>query len=136
VIDCITGFAPQITTPQTPVFPRDDSALSPTAASPLELLPHSPGPPAAVEERAEGVAVNPAAEPPAQTADSPKGEIEAKVHKERRRRQLGSDMEVLVRAFCAERGWNAVISRRRRGCLACAIREAGALGWKVVIRVD
>ncbi|KAL0466674.1 hypothetical protein QR685DRAFT_535677 [Neurospora intermedia] len=59
-----------------------------------------------------------------------------KMHSETRRRQFGSDMEILVRAFCAEKGWNALISRRRRGCLACAIREAGALGWKVIIRVD
>jgi hypothetical protein len=60
----------------------------------------------------------------------------AKMHLESRRRQFGSDMEVLVRALCAEKGWNALISRRRRGCLACAIREAGALAWKVIIRVD
>lgn len=58
-----------------------------------------------------------------------------KMHLESRRRQFGSDMEVMIRALCAEKGWNALISRRRRGCLACAIREAGALGWKVVIRV-
>lgn len=60
----------------------------------------------------------------------------AKMHLESRRRQFGSDMEILVRAICAEKGWNAIISRRRRGCLACAIREAGALGWRVIIRVD
>ncbi|GKT50728.1 uncharacterized protein ColSpa_10909 [Colletotrichum spaethianum] len=60
----------------------------------------------------------------------------ANMHLESRRRQFGSDMEILVRAFCAEKGWNAIISRRRRGCLACAIREAGALAWKVIIRVD
>lgn len=60
----------------------------------------------------------------------------ANLHLESRRRQFGSDMEIIVRAICAEKGWNAIISRRRRGCLACAIREAGALGWKVVIRVD
>jgi hypothetical protein len=60
----------------------------------------------------------------------------AKMHLESRRRQFGSDAEVLVRALCAEKGWNALISRRRRGCLACAIREAGALTWKVIIRVD
>ena len=59
----------------------------------------------------------------------------AKMHFESRRRQFGSDMEVLVRALCAEKGWNAIISRRKRGCLACAVREAGALGWKVVVRV-
>lgn len=60
----------------------------------------------------------------------------AKMHTESRERQFGSDMEILVRALCAEKGWNAIISRRRRGCLACAIREAGALAWKVVVRVD
>lgn len=48
---------------------------------------------------------------------------------------VGSDVEVLARALCAQRGWNAVVSRRRRGCLACAVREAGALGWKVILRV-
>lgn len=64
------------------------------------------------------------------------GAAEYQMHNETRRRQFGSDMEILVRAICAERGWNAMISRRRRGCLACAIREAGALGWRVVIRVD
>lgn len=64
------------------------------------------------------------------------GAAEYQMHNETRRRQFGSDMEILVRAICAEKGWNAMISRRRRGCLACAIREAGALGWRVVIRVD
>ncbi|RCI17476.1 hypothetical protein L249_2922 [Ophiocordyceps polyrhachis-furcata BCC 54312] len=48
---------------------------------------------------------------------------------------VGSDLEVLARALCAQRGWNAIVSRRKRGCLACAIREAGALGWKVILRV-
>ncbi|KJZ79380.1 hypothetical protein HIM_01531 [Hirsutella minnesotensis 3608] len=60
----------------------------------------------------------------------------AQMYLESQKRQFGSDMEVLVRAICAQRGWNAVISRKRRGCLACAIREAGALGWKVIVRVD
>jgi hypothetical protein len=60
----------------------------------------------------------------------------AKMHLESRKRQFGSDMEILVRALCAQKGWNALISRRKRGCLACAIREAGALGWKVVVRVE
>jgi len=58
------------------------------------------------------------------------------MYMETRRRQFGSDTEILARAICAEKGWNALVSRRRRGCLACAIREAGALDWKVVIRVD
>jgi hypothetical protein len=48
---------------------------------------------------------------------------------------FGSDAEMLARAICAERGWNALVSRRGRGCLACAVREAGALGWGVVLRV-
>ncbi|KAH8171808.1 helicase-like protein [Sarocladium implicatum] len=52
-----------------------------------------------------------------------------------RRKNIGSDMEVLARALCAQNGWNAIISRRRRGCLACAVREAGALGWAVIVRV-
>lgn len=54
---------------------------------------------------------------------------------EKHRRKRGSDLEMLARALCAERGWNALISRRGRGCLACAIREAGSLGWRVVVRV-
>ncbi|KAI5464486.1 hypothetical protein BGZ63DRAFT_351217 [Mariannaea sp. PMI_226] len=60
----------------------------------------------------------------------------AQMHFESRKRQFGSDMEILVRSICAQNGWNAVISRRKRGCLACAIREAGALQWKVIIRVE
>ncbi|PQE32780.1 helicase protein [Rutstroemia sp. NJR-2017a WRK4] len=51
------------------------------------------------------------------------------------RKSFGSDAEMLARAICAERGWNALVSRRGRGCLACAVREAGALGWGVVLRV-
>jgi len=52
-----------------------------------------------------------------------------------RGKKRGSDLEMLARAVCAERGWNALVSRRGRGCLACAVREAGALGWRVVVRV-
>lgn len=48
---------------------------------------------------------------------------------------FGSDLEMLARALCAERGWNALVSRRGRGCLACVVREAGAVGWRVVLRV-
>ncbi|SPO00029.1 uncharacterized protein DNG_02881 [Cephalotrichum gorgonifer] len=58
-----------------------------------------------------------------------------KMHLESRARRFGSDVEILARAICAEMGWDAVISRRRRGCLGCAIREAGALDWRVVIRL-
>ncbi|CAG8956546.1 hypothetical protein HYFRA_00003935 [Hymenoscyphus fraxineus] len=50
-------------------------------------------------------------------------------------RDLGSDLEMLGRALCAERGWNALVSRRGKGCVSCAVREAGALGWRVVLRV-
>ncbi|KAK8073766.1 hypothetical protein PG994_004665 [Apiospora phragmitis] len=66
----------------------------------------------------------------------PEAGAESKMRIPSRRRQFGSDLEVMVRALCAERGWNAIVSRRRRGCLACAIREAGALGWRVIIRVE
>ncbi|POS88276.1 hypothetical protein EPUL_000894 [Erysiphe pulchra] len=45
------------------------------------------------------------------------------------------DKELLARAICAERGWNALISRRNRCCLACSIREASALGVPVIIRL-
>lgn len=65
-----------------------------------------------------------------------RGSFPNKMHLECRRRQFGSDMEILVRALCAQKGWNAIISRRKRGCLGCAIREAGALGWRVIIRVE
>jgi hypothetical protein len=63
------------------------------------------------------------------------GNLPGRMHLEYRKRQYGSDMEILVRALCAQKGWNALISRKKRGCLACAIREAGALGWRVIIRV-
>ncbi|KAK2598927.1 hypothetical protein QQS21_005605 [Conoideocrella luteorostrata] len=59
----------------------------------------------------------------------------ARMHLESQKMQFGSDMEIMVRAICAQRGWNAIISRRKRSCLACAIREASALAWKVIIRV-
>ncbi|CAG9995735.1 unnamed protein product [Clonostachys byssicola] len=63
------------------------------------------------------------------------GNLPGRMHLEYRKSQYGSDMEILVRALCAQKGWNALISRKKRGCLACAIREAGALGWRVIIRV-
>ncbi|KAM7221005.1 hypothetical protein V8F06_003567 [Rhypophila decipiens] len=120
VIDCITGFKslPQEhEIPLSPVVSRSGSNLS-AADSAWSVT--SPG-----------------------AGDSGEGFFGAalesaskKMHSETRRRQFGSDPEMLVRAICAEKGWNAIISRRRRGCLACAIREAGALGVKVIIRVD
>jgi hypothetical protein len=51
-----------------------------------------------------------------------------------RKRNWGSDLEMLARAWCAEKGYNALISRRGRNCIACSIREARALGWKIVLR--
>ncbi|KAL2128001.1 hypothetical protein VTI74DRAFT_9861 [Chaetomium olivicolor] len=117
VIDCITNFQAQPQEheiPLSPVLSRTDSNTSATFPSPV-----SPGTDDGGSNLSSGL----------ESASK-------KMHSETRRRQFGSDMEILARAFCAEKGWNALISRRRRGCLACAIREAGALGWKVVIRVD
>ncbi|KAF5873102.1 putative helicase-like protein [Botrytis fragariae] len=62
-------------------------------------------------------------------------DLEVEIGSGGRKKEFGSDAEMLVRALCAERGWNALISRKGRGCLACAVREAGAIGWGVVIRV-
>lgn len=59
-----------------------------------------------------------------------------KMHYESRNTQFGSDMEIFVRALCSEKGWNALVSRRRRSCLSCAIREANALAWKVIVRTE
>ncbi|KAH6628588.1 hypothetical protein F5144DRAFT_493227 [Chaetomium tenue] len=120
VIDCITGFQPQPQEheiPLSPVLSRTDSNTS-NMLSPTSSNPTLGG--GAAEGGMEGALES----------------ASKKMHSETRRRQFGSDMEILARAFCAEKGWNALISRRRRGCLACAIREAGALGWKVIIRVD
>ncbi|RYO80881.1 hypothetical protein DL764_009840 [Monosporascus ibericus] len=154
VIDCITGFAP----PRSP----DNDALSlsrvsslsssfglepiNTGAPPLQI-PEPPHPRSRLPstatlgssrfERADpapppngGTATAGSATTPSESTRMPSRVGNA------RRRQFGSDLEVLARALCAERGWNALVSRRRRGCLACAIREAGALGWRVVVRVE
>ncbi|KAK3363499.1 hypothetical protein B0T25DRAFT_443611 [Lasiosphaeria hispida] len=118
VVDCITGFQslPQEhEIPLSPILSRGDSWGSASFPSPQR----------SGAEISDDKA----------TAGAPES-ASKKMHSETRRRQFGSDMEILARAFCAEKGWNALISRRRRGCLACAIREAGALGWKVIIRVD
>lgn len=45
------------------------------------------------------------------------------------------DLELLARAWCAEKGLHAIIGRVGRSCLACCIREARGLGVNVVIRV-
>ncbi|KAK2075167.1 hypothetical protein P8C59_009315 [Phyllachora maydis] len=116
VIDCITGFQslPQEhEIPLSPVVSRSSThSCSRTADNGA-----SPRPRPLYHARS--------------TSSVTAGEAGKMMHTETRRRHFGSDMEILVRAICAEKGWNALISRRRRGCLACAIREAGALGWKV-----
>ncbi|KIW97026.1 uncharacterized protein Z519_02418 [Cladophialophora bantiana CBS 173.52] len=43
--------------------------------------------------------------------------------------------DILVRAWCAEKGRNAIVARVGRTCLSCAIREAKALEIAVIIRV-
>ncbi|KAH8882738.1 hypothetical protein GQ53DRAFT_446545 [Thozetella sp. PMI_491] len=130
VIDCITGFQPmpqEHEIPLSPVTSRSDSRSplrreSSSASGPLINVTNNDGTGGTTAEEATlAGAIESAAK---------------KMHPETRRRQFGSDIEIIVRAFCAEKGWNALISRRRRGCLACAIREAGALGWKIIIRVD
>ncbi|KAK3311347.1 uncharacterized protein B0T15DRAFT_72064 [Chaetomium strumarium] len=123
VIDCITNFQPQPQeheVPLSPVLSRTDSNTSATSPSPAPSGPVLGG-----TQGGESGSLPGALE-----------SASKKMHSETRRRRFGSDMEIFARAFCADKGWNALISRRRRGCLACAIREAGALGWKVVIRVD
>ncbi|KAK0633312.1 hypothetical protein B0T14DRAFT_416426 [Immersiella caudata] len=123
VVDCITGFQPlpqEHEIPLSPVLSRTESAnsasFSVNSANRVGVASPTEGGRGAFERAFESAS--------------------KKMHSETRRRQFGSDMEILARAFCAEKGWNALISRRRRGCLACAIREAGAMGWKVIIRVD
>ncbi|CAK7206668.1 hypothetical protein SEUCBS139899_009472 [Sporothrix eucalyptigena] len=164
VIDCITGFQPQPAAhemPMSPVVDRKHNAfnfdgsaissfppltkeISPIVALSPEIVAMSPtsssASPAPPPHIASCIAQPPATPTksvsPAPSSNNMAPVAASKMHHETRRRRFGSDMEILVRALCAERGWNALISRRRRGCLACAIREAGALGWRVVIRVD
>jgi hypothetical protein len=45
------------------------------------------------------------------------------------------DLELLGRAWCAEKGFHALIGRVGRTCLACCVREARGLGINIVIRV-
>lgn len=47
----------------------------------------------------------------------------------------GTDAHLLARAWCAEKGYHAVIGRTERTCLACCVREARGLGVNVVVRV-
>lgn len=156
IIDCVTGFAPP-RSPDMPALSRVSSlsssfGLEPTSAQ----FPTSPGSSPEMHRRPSTAASSGSRferieriDPPMSKyntnfsngsnggggrydADSP----ESRMHLGTRKRRFGSDMEILARALCAERGWNALISRRRRGCLACAIRESGALGWRVIIRVE
>jgi hypothetical protein len=127
VVDCITGFAPlpqDHEMPQSPLIDRSrGSLLSPVSVStPLAGTPTT--------------STSTSTPRPGSASGNGLEQASRKMHWETRRRQFGSDAEILVRALCSQKGWNALISRRRRGCLACAIREAGALGWRVVIRVD
>ncbi|KAF7588610.1 hypothetical protein BBP40_005470 [Aspergillus hancockii] len=48
----------------------------------------------------------------------------------------GHERETFARAWCASVGYNAIIGRVGRTCLACCIREARAISVKVVLRVD
>ncbi|KAK8070974.1 hypothetical protein PG997_011177 [Apiospora hydei] len=157
VIDCITGFAPP-TSPEMASLSRvssisADFGLEPLSGSTPSLRLQNPprgknggGGDSATSER---LPLNTTATSVSSASSSsfggrrasridppPTPGAESKMRIPSRRRQFGSDLEVMVRALCAERGWNAIVSRRRRGCLACAIREAGALGWRVVIRVE
>jgi hypothetical protein len=43
--------------------------------------------------------------------------------------------DILVRAWCAEKGKNAIIARSKWTCLSCAIREARALEIGIIVRV-
>jgi hypothetical protein len=45
------------------------------------------------------------------------------------------DLQLLARAWCAEKGFHAIIGRTGRTCISCCVREARALGINVVIRV-
>ncbi|KAH6647066.1 hypothetical protein BKA67DRAFT_525561 [Truncatella angustata] len=130
VIDCITGFAPP-SSPEMAMLSRMSSISSSFGLSPTATQLQLPMPPRDVVDRPATAA---SAGSKISRIDPPSPDSKMKLPT--RRRQFGSDLEILVRALCAERGWNAIISRRKRGCLACAIREAGALGWKVVIRVE
>lgn len=71
--------------------------------------------------------------PPALTSSHQSHHVVSTIYVPRKRR-FGSDLEMLARAWCAEKGLNALISRRGRNCIACSIREARALGWKIVLR--
>ncbi|KAI0848373.1 hypothetical protein F5Y00DRAFT_238234 [Daldinia vernicosa] len=132
VIDCVTGFAPPQST-DMPSLSRMSSLSSSFGTEAINMPPLRTSNSLEMERRPSTAA---SSRSKIERIDPPSPSPEAKMRLGTRRRQFGSDLEILVRALCAERGWNAIISRRRRGCLSCAIREAGALGWKVIIRVE
>ncbi|KAI1335360.1 hypothetical protein F5Y15DRAFT_398406 [Xylariaceae sp. FL0016] len=136
VIDCITGFAPA-RSPSMFSLSRVSSLSSSFGLEPAnvpQMQMPSPAVAAGSPEFERRPSTAASSNSRVERIDPPAAETTMKLGT--RRRQFGSDLEVLVRAVCAERGWNTIISRKRRGCLSCAIREAGALGWKVVVRVD
>jgi hypothetical protein len=49
--------------------------------------------------------------------------------------RASTDLQLLARAWCAEKGFHAITGRAGRTCLACCLREARGLGVNVVIRV-
>ncbi|CAK7562967.1 MAG: hypothetical protein SEPTF4163_000823 [Sporothrix epigloea] len=156
VIDCVTGFQPQPAAHEIPMSPITErrqrkfsfdsggiSSFPPLTKEISPIVELSPAVGTVLRTTEHTVSPTQPATAKTNNIDSDKNgscsmaaPSASKMHHETRRRRFGSDMEILVRALCAERGWNALISRRRRGCLSCAIREAGALGWHVVIRVD
>lgn len=46
-----------------------------------------------------------------------------------------ADAQLLARAWCAEKGYHALVGRVGRTCLACCVREARGLGINIVIRI-
>ncbi|KAH7037579.1 uncharacterized protein B0I36DRAFT_314365 [Microdochium trichocladiopsis] len=139
VVDCVTGITPPMrSSPEMASLSRvsslsssfglDAPATPPLLSSPLSLRRQ-----ASNASRSSTNSATTGGQPPKFERIDPPGSASLPGT---RRKNFGSDMEILIRALCVEKGWNAVISRKRRGCLACAIREAGALGWRVVIRVE
>ncbi|KAI9804938.1 MAG: hypothetical protein M1833_006241 [Piccolia ochrophora] len=43
--------------------------------------------------------------------------------------------QVLARAWCASEGFDAVVARKGRTCIGCAVREARAVGVRFIVRV-
>ncbi|KAF2197475.1 hypothetical protein GQ43DRAFT_380942 [Delitschia confertaspora ATCC 74209] len=74
--------------------------------------------------------------------DTPRSEDENELEKGDDRNEVlvldargNGSLELLARAWCAERGLHALIGRVGRTCLGCCIREAKGCGVGVVIRV-